>query len=148
MIERIDTDWNHPAFEAARLVASISGCVKAPVGACLYHEEFGVLGVGNNDTTHAGTICPRDVEGCESGEGYWMCRDLCRQTHHAEVGAVEHALLCNPARVLKGSTMFIWGHSYSCANCLSTMEKAGVTQVAFPTAGVFKTNPSIKEQAA
>lgn len=34
------------------------------------------------------SICPRDVAGCVSGEGYHMCREICNQVAHAEVDAI------------------------------------------------------------
>ena len=136
-------DSKAAGFVAARHLASQSGCIKQPVGAAVFDKDFGLLGAGSNDVAHPPLECPRVKYGYPSGRGYSMCKEICQQPRHAEVDAVHNALKCVPAGLLKGASVYIWGHTYCCPACLEFMREAGIAKVVFPTDADTGNNPSV-----
>jgi len=99
-------------------------CLKQPVHAMIETKNgkrfFGSNTMGNNPG-----ICPR--LGMKSGEGYDLCKDICKQEFHAEVSAIKNAQ--KNGEDLKGSTLFLTGHTYCCSNCTEKMKEAGIENV-------------------
>lgn len=77
---------------------------------------------GTNNCLNPQEICPR--KDMESGEGYELCKDICQQTNHAEVNAC-----INAGEAAKGSTLYLFGHSYCCDNCKRIMSEYGIKEV-------------------
>lgn len=92
-------------------------CAKIPVVALLFARN-GCVYIGRNDCRNAQPQCPR-----APGEGYEKCVTICRQDHHAEIGALnaagEHA---------DGGVMFV-SYTHCCADCIAAMNAAGVARV-------------------
>jgi site-specific DNA-cytosine methylase len=84
-------------------------------------ENNNEIFVGSNWCENPQLQCPR--KGMETGEGYELCRDICRQKNHAEVDACIKA-----GGKARGSKLYLIGHYYFCENCLNTMSKYGVTE--------------------
>lgn len=67
-------------------------------------------------------VCPRlDLP---TGEGYELCRDICKQKGHAEINAINLA-----GEFSKGSTIFLSGHHYACDKCQSYADSCGVLNI-------------------
>lgn len=108
---------------------SISGlyeCVKQNVVAVLV-TTTGRVFVGYNGIDKDIKECPRS--GMESGQGYELCQSACCQQHgHAEsnvceIAGIEHT---------QDSIIYLYGHTYCCANCIMVMREYGVNRVVFP----------------
>lgn len=96
-------------------------CVKQDVVARLYTPE-GELFVGTNRCHNPQQVCPRDVYGMKSGEGYHLCKEVCRQEAHAEVDAITQA-----GEKAKGAIIYLTGHQYACGDCQEVARNAGAT---------------------
>lgn len=86
-------------------------CAKQKVVAILVTKD-GDQFYGENLCKNPQEICPRDLNGCKSGEGYELCDSVCNQISHAEVYAINAA-----KEKAKGSVIHLFGHSYACENC-------------------------------
>ena len=82
-------------------------------------ENKGKYWIGTNYCAYPQRKCPRG--NMPSGVGYELCRDICKQTGHAEVNAVKAA-----GRNAIGGTLYLIGHSYICDKCKMLLKKAGV----------------------
>lgn len=87
------------------------------------HTLDGKVYVGQNDIAEPVTECPR--KGMKSGEGYHLCRSVCRQSAHAEVNALKAALL-DGVSTFEGSTLYLYGHTHCCMSCQKVMYEFGV----------------------
>lgn len=96
-------------------------CLKQNVVATLFTVK-GEVFVGTNRCQNPQTVCPRDVQGMKSGEGYHLCKEVCQQEAHAEVDAVRQA-----GEKALGAVIHLTGHSYACDNCKSVTSLAGAT---------------------
>lgn len=104
-------------------------CIKQPVYAML-ETSSGEQFFGTNSMIKIETgICPRDEAGFVSGEGYHLCKNICKQEFHAETAALAAANLAKVNTV--GSTVYLVGHTYCCGNCTDRMKIAGVKKVIF-----------------
>ena len=81
-----------------------------------------LVSIGTNEINADIKECPR--KGMETGVGYELCRDVCKQKNHAEVNACLKA-----GEQAKGSTLFLIGHTYCCDNCKRVMKEYGVKEV-------------------
>lgn len=97
-------------------------CVKQLVRATIV--AAGEIFIGENDCETPQPTCPR--AGMPTGVGYSLCRDVCRQTGHAEINALR---LAGPKA--RGSVMYVQGHSYACEPCKRACEAAGVKEIIF-----------------
>ena len=67
-------------------------------------------------------VCPR--LGMPSGEGYELCRDVCKQEGHAGVNAI------NLARdKSQGAILLLEGHTYACDNCKNYAKQHGIVDI-------------------
>ena len=60
----------------------------------------------------------------KSGEGYELCKLICKQVGHAEVVALSLA-----GDTAKGATLYLTGHTYICEDCQRALDFAGVAKV-------------------
>lgn len=100
----------------------LNNCIKQIVTATIITTD-GERFVGSNYTTKDnGGLCPRSD--MKSGEGYDLCRDVCGQIGHAEIVALMIA-----GDKAQGSTLYIEGHSYACANCTKAANEADISDI-------------------
>lgn len=74
-------------------IASSNGqkaCLKQSVYAMVETID-GQIVYGSNKMLNEVSSCPREDQGCATGEGYSMCKDVCNQNAHAEVDAMQTA---------------------------------------------------------
>lgn len=98
-------------------------CVKQTVTATIIAVD-GRRFVGTNHCENPQQICPR--AGLATGVGYELCRSVCRQPAHAEVNAVAAA-----GDAARGAVLYLEGHTYACAPCLSAADRAGITEIIY-----------------
>lgn len=99
-------------------------CAKQTVVATLI-DPRGEVFEGTNWCLNAQKVCPRDAAGYKSGEGYHLCKEVCRQVGHAEENAIYAARNSGKAR-LSGARLYVSGHTYACGNCKDTARRYGV----------------------
>ncbi len=110
--------------EATKLLA-LSGCFKQPVSAVIIIGGK-IIGKGFNASLKL-AYCPREREGCKTGERYELCKIYCVQEGHAEVMAIKDAL--KSKKDLKGANIYIDGHWWCCKNCWDEMIRVGIKKV-------------------
>jgi hypothetical protein len=98
-------------------------CAKQVVKAILTTKD-GEVFHGENSCENPQKECPRDLLGYKSGEGYELCKSICNQGSHAEVGAIKKAGV-----KAKGASIILIGHSYACDDCKSKALSAGVLSI-------------------
>ena len=77
--------------------------------------------VGHNSCDEPQNECPRGD--MPTGEGYELCKDICKQTTHAEVNACLAA-----GEEANGGILYLIGHTYCCANCKKVMAEHGIRE--------------------
>jgi len=95
-------------------------CAKQDTIAVICNE--GRLWVGSNWCAEPQEECPRGD--MPSGEGYDLCKDICRQHSHAEVDVCEKA-----GKGARGGTLYLIGHTYCCDSCKETMTRYGIKKI-------------------
>jgi len=108
-------------IEALTKDFGVGPCAKQVVIATLVAKN-GLRFKATNHCDNPQSVCPR--EGMLTGEGYELCKTICRQGAHAEVNAISLA-----GRHTRGATLYLKGHTYACGPCLSAAEKAGVLEI-------------------
>ena len=101
-------------------------CLKVVVKALIISKDNQEI-YGSNDISSSVDVCPREEEGCKTGEGYELCKNVCKQISHAEVSAINNAK--NDGIDLTGASLYLSGHSYCCDNCILSMKRAGISYV-------------------
>lgn len=112
-------------IQEAKKISLKSGCVKQATGAVI---------VVNNEIVARGAnsglkikICPRVLNKCPTGVGYNLCKNICRQTGHAETVCVDNFKKSNffgqPAE------LYLYGHWWCCEPCWNAMIEAGINTV-------------------
>jgi deoxycytidylate deaminase len=96
-------------------------CAKQTVTATIVAEN-GNMYISTNYCLTPQAICPR--ADLPTGEGYELCKDICRQVGHAEVNAIK----------LAGSdsveaTLYLSGHTYACDSCKKAAKEAGIKEI-------------------
>lgn len=81
---------------------------------------------GSNHINNIVSSCPRVEQGCKTGEGYHLCKEVCNQGAHAEVDAINQAQ--NQNLDIKGGILYLVNHYYCCDNCLSSMKEAKLSK--------------------
>lgn len=100
-------------------------CLKQSVKALIVTLQ-GEQIFGSNHINNIITSCPRVEQGCKTGEGYQLCKDICNQGAHAEVDAIIQAQKQNIS--ITGGTLYLVNHYYCCENCLSSMKEAKLSR--------------------
>mgnify|MGYP003740357159 CR=1 FL=1 len=83
------------------------------------------ISMGTNNIMNPVFSCPRIEQGCKTGEGYNLCKEICEQKGHAE----EVALTQYPQGVYKGATVYLIGHTYACKECIDLMRSSGINEL-------------------
>lgn len=96
-------------------------CAKQVVTAVLVAPN-GRRYYGENDCEAPQASCPRG--NMPSGEGYHLCREVCRQKGHAEVRAILAA-----GEDAIGATIYLQGHVAACPSCRAFAETARVKEI-------------------
>ena len=79
---------------------------------------------GENSCKNPQEVCPRDIEGYASGEGYHLCKEVCEQESHAEIDAISKA-----GDKCEGATLYLTGHTYACDSCKGTAGAVGIKEI-------------------
>ena len=95
-------------------------CAKQTTVAVIMNN--GEFWVGSNWCVNPQKVCPRGD--LPTGEGYEMCKDICGQSHHAEVDAC-----MNAGDGARGGTLYLIGHTYCCDDCKRVMDSYGIEKV-------------------
>lgn len=109
----------------AAAALSQSGCAKQATGAVIVRDNT-VIGSGTNAGKRV-EVCPRDLQGFKTGEGYHLCREICLQQGHAEVMAIRNAK--SFGHQTAGADLYLDGHWWCCQNCWLEMIAAGINRV-------------------
>ena len=96
-------------------------CIKQRVIATIIAPD-GRRFIGENDCAAPQVVCLR--AGMATGQAYHLCRDICRQTGHAEINALRLA-----GAAAQGATLFLTGHTYACDDCTAAAREAGVAAI-------------------
>jgi deoxycytidylate deaminase len=96
-------------------------CAKQTVTATIIAEN-GDTYLSTNYCLNPQVSCPR--AGLLTGEGYELCKDICRQVGHAEVNAIT---LAGVNAV--GATLYLKGHTYACDGCKQAAKEAGIKEI-------------------
>ncbi|MFA5766858.1 MAG: deaminase [Candidatus Paceibacterota bacterium] len=110
--------------EAGKMLVQ-SGCVKQPTAAVIVKNGV-ILGRGTNAGKKV-SVCPREERVCRTGEGYWLCKAVCRQKGHAEVSAILDAR--EKGSDIRGASLYLEGHWWVCRDCWDEIIKAGISRV-------------------
>jgi len=98
-------------------------CVKQTVYCCIVSACGTKTAFGTNWGTVKVDECPRG--NLPSGEGYEMCKEICKQQFHAETDAIENAMSSSNFE-LRGATLYLTGHTFMCDDCLYAARCAGI----------------------
>lgn len=101
--------------------AVVHQCRKVVVRATLV-TRGGKVFASENHVQHDPGSCPR--EGMAHGEGYHLCRDICRQPGHAETNVLGMA-----GALARGGVVYLEGHDRLCEGCREACSRAEVTVV-------------------
>lgn len=96
-------------------------CKKQTVVAVIMKDNQ-LISTGTNEIHADVDNCPRI--GMKAGEGYDLCKSICKQKYHAE----EEACIVAGEKA-KGATLHLIGHTYCCDNCIKVMKQYGIDQV-------------------
>ncbi len=98
-------------------------CLKRPLYVLIITAKneyfYGMNCINNSDLKE----CPR--QNSPTGEGYELCRNVCRQGAHAELHAITACL--DAQANLHGAKAYLTGHDYCCESCLLHMKQYGIT---------------------
>ena len=111
-------------------------CLKQIVGALIVTKNNDKI-YGYNNINKKVDMCPREILDLKSGEGYDLCHSVCKQNSHAEISAINIAK-SNKLNI-KGSTLFLSGHTYCCDNCLEAIHREGISKIVIIDTGVITT---------
>ena len=106
----LENAWMQKAQQVAQ---TDSGCSWWQTGAVIVKDEE-LLGKGAN-TGQWQPFCPRYEQGCKTGEGYDLCKNICKQTGHAEITAIQDAI--TNKQNLRHADLYLFGHWWCCKNC-------------------------------
>ena len=81
-----------------------------------------LISIGTNEIHADITTCPR--EGLKTGEGYHLCKTICKQERHAEADACFKA-----GDRARGGTLILIGHTYCCDSCKKIMDEHGIVEI-------------------
>ena len=87
-----------------------------------------IVAIGTNWVNIVKEACPR--QGMESGKGYELCKNTCKQPYHAEIDACLQA-----GKKAEGATLYLIGHTYCCDNCIQIMKAHKISEVVLCESG-------------
>ena len=100
-----------------------SGCFKQQTGAVIVLDGK-IIGSGCNDG-ELQTSCERVNQNCETGTGYHLCKEFCKQFRHAERDTILKTLEAGVDPT--GGKLYLSGHWWACADCWRWMMEVGIT---------------------
>ena len=100
-------------------------CLKQSVKALIITSN-GEQIFGSNHINNVVSSCPRVEQGCKTGEGYHLCKEVCNQGSHAEVDAILQAQKQNLS--ISGGTLYLVNHYYCCDSCIKSMKEAKLSK--------------------
>lgn len=120
-----DQTWADDAVARAKAMkADVLGpCAKQVVKATIL-TKIGARYTGFNHCCKPQKTCPRDAAGFETGEGYELCKSVCKQVGHAEEVAIETAEAAGAD--IEGATLYLEGHTYACEKCKNSALLRGI----------------------
>jgi len=99
----------------------IGPCAKQTVIATIIAVD-GCKFVSTNYCHDPQKICPRI--GMKTGEGYELCKSICKQSAHAEINAIASA-----GNKANGGKLYVVGHTYACNDCTKAAKEAGIVEI-------------------
>jgi hypothetical protein len=93
---------------------TVGRCVKQEVVAVIHNN--GKFWIGRNDCLNPQYKCPRGD--MPSGQGYDLCKTVCKQIGHAEEVACKEA-----GEEAEGGELVLFGHNYCCDKCVNIMKE-------------------------
>lgn len=121
-LQGFEDDYTNVRVGVRTLKPAGSGpCVKQTVTATVVTPAGKQWSATNHCMTPQVT-CAR--AGMPTGEGYELCRSVCRQPAHAEVNAIKFA-----GKNARGATLYLEGHTYACEPCQTAARAAGIAQI-------------------
>jgi len=78
--------------------------------------------VGSNWCEVPQKQCPRGS--MPSGQGYELCKNICKQSNHAEIDA-----LLKAGDNAKDADLYLFGHTYCCEDCTKKLKEAGIKNI-------------------
>jgi deoxycytidylate deaminase len=121
--QEFDFYWGVNGILNQNLKFTMKQCKKQTTYAVIY-KDGQLIATGSNEIKADIDICPRDLAGMKSGEGYELCKSTCNQKGHAEVMACITA-----GKAALGGTLYLMGHTYCCDNCIEVMADHGIFEV-------------------
>lgn len=112
-------------FEALSNYKVPNPCLKQSVKALIVTPN-GEQIFGSNHINNIVTSCPRVEQGCKTGEGYHLCKEVCNQGAHAEVDAIIQAQKQNLS--ISGGILYLVNHYYCCESCINSMKEAKLSK--------------------
>lgn len=97
-------------------------CAKRRVACVIIDGVGNILGTGTNGCANPQPVCPR-----EPGEGYEKCESVCKQAGHAEIMAVEDALI--RGNDLNYAKAHVFGHDHVCEGCIEVLRSLGLATI-------------------
>lgn len=98
------------------------------IGKCIKQETIAIIEnngqyfISSNYCMNAQKVCPRINS--KTGENYELCKNVCKQSGHAEVNA---CLLAKDKA--NGGILYLIGHTYCCESCKKIMNEYGIKKV-------------------
>jgi deoxycytidylate deaminase len=95
---------------------------------CAKQETIAVI-VKNGEIVVGSNWCEKPQKECrrknmKTGEGYELCKNICKQNSHAEVDACKKA-----GEFAKEADLYLIGHYYCCDNCKKVMKDFGIKNI-------------------
>lgn len=92
-------------------------------------QKVGKAGNGKSPTMHTIEICERKKLNIPTGQGYHLCDGIHLPENHSEAKAVRLITEDGNAADMQNATAYLYGHWWSCIDCSTALENAGVTKL-------------------
>jgi deoxycytidylate deaminase len=111
------------ALNSGAAVSLAAPCASRQVLAVLVAVNGRVF-IGSNGKSRPTQTCPRKTLGFRRGEGWYLCREVCGQTGHAETN-----VLAKAGADARGATLYLINHDRACPDCKEAIRRAGVRRL-------------------
>lgn len=119
-LEQTKKVWEEEAYDRVHPTATL--IVKD-------NEVVGKGGNGKGPIFHTVEICERKQLNIPTGQGYHLCDGIHLPENHSEAKAVRVITEDGNASLLTDSTAYLYGHWWSCVDCSTALEEAGVAKL-------------------
>jgi dCMP deaminase len=126
-IECIKTN-NRFMQEAKKIADEKSLDHNVPTGAVLVKDNRVIGGGANGSSFHENNECIRVKNKMPSGQRYDLCEG-CDPKNHAEPSAILDAKENGNSKLIKGSSLYLYGHWWCCKPCWDVMIENGIEHV-------------------